>query len=317
MYLENHQIRVRKLKVANSRLTEGSYHHFRVIKTIELTERESYFVLRDPLGFKVLMPAWYYTRYGIKKEDDIRCRVDKINCNGRMFLEPVHPHYKEGEIYDFDVVDHGQQENVTGTTENYIVVRDVLDNEWKVRVQSNRLKANSRVRCLLQRIKKGRLWLNVLDDEPDGYALEQGVSYFFTIIDEKINHEDKIRYFIVEDTSGKRHVINKKYYPHYRLRLGQQVRCRVDGITPDGFYFLEPENPWYKQGKHYNFRILELNELHYSDGTIEHVLVVEDPYGEDIKTFIDSTQAEWLKKRKTVNCLVRRIYKSRLELELI
>ncbi len=312
-------MRIRNLTVSNSRLAEGSYHIFTILKTVSLGEDESYFVMQDPLGYKVLMPAGFYRRYGFEPGQEIKCRVDRINCDGRMFLEPMHPYYSEGEVYSFDRIGEGRQKSITGDDENFLLVRDVLGYEWKVRVDSlNDLHKNQQnVQCRLDRIKKGRLYLSLENEPSRTGTLQTGSSCIFLIADEKINPSDGLKYFILEAPDRSRHVLKKKYYVHYGFKKGQHIRCRIDKFTGEGYFILEPENPWYKEDETYAFNPLEIHKLNFSDGTIQDVLVLEDPHGELIKQFIEPEQVELLKNRETVYCRVLRIKKSRIEVEII
>ncbi len=310
-------MRIRNLTVSNSRLTEGSYHIFQILKIISLGTDDTYFVMQDPLGYKVLMPAGYYTKYGFEAGRKIECRVDRINCNGRMFIEPMHPIYKEGEVYEFAIVGSGTRKNITGDDEHYIMVRDALQLEWMVRIFSDKQvhPAAQTIKCRLDRIKKGKLFLSPESDNPNVEGLETGKTYPFLIKEEKINPVDGLRYFILEDEVGRKHLLKKKYYIHYGLKPGQQVKCRVDKFTSEGFFFLEPQNPWYKTGEVYDFKTLEIHKLNFSDGTVEDVLVLDDPHGDDIKLFINNVES--VKDKKQVTCRVTNIRKSRLELAII
>lgn len=312
-------MRIRNLTVSNSRLVEGSYHFFHILKTVTIGDNESWFVMQDPMGYKVLMPARFYEKYNFQPGQKVKCRVDRINCSGRMFLEPMHPHYTEGEIYSFQPTGEGRQKSITGDEEFFIRVKDVLGYEWKVRVNSLEKIPEDRqeVKCRLDRIKKGKLHLSLENDVSQTGTLETGKSYEFLISDEKINPDDGLKYFILTAPDQSRHVLKKKYYLHYGLKKGQQVRCRVDKFTGEGYFFLEPENPWYKEGAIYTFKPLEIHKLNFSDGTIEDVLVLDDPHGEPIKQFIEHGQVDKLKGRESVSCRVLRIRKSRIELEVI
>jgi hypothetical protein len=307
-------MRIRNLTVSNSRLTEGEYYPFSIIKKMEMG-KESYFVMQDPMGYKILMPASFYTLYGFEPGQTITCRVDKINCNGRMFLEPMHPFYKEGEVYEFKVTDKGFRINILDEPEYCITVNDVFDQEWTVKVNSEQAieHATGKIRCRLERIKKGRLFLCHESDKSLHAGLVSGRSYPFTVIDERLNPQDNLAYFVLKDQQGNQHLLKKKYYTHYGLKKGLEIVCRVDKFTSDGYFFLEPENPWYKEGEVYEFKILELQKLNFSDGSLQNVLVLEDPYSEEIKVFIEPCQVEQLKESETVLCRINKIRKSRIE----
>ena len=73
-------------------LKENGFYVFRVIKRITLPDESRFFVLESPFNTRHLLPAEFYEKYDIMPGKNIRCRVDKINCVGRIFLEPGHPY---------------------------------------------------------------------------------------------------------------------------------------------------------------------------------------------------------------------------------
>ena len=153
---------VKTVQIPNARLTEGEYYSFTILKSISLGPDEEYYVMREPHGFKLLMPKKYYVRYGFYSGQQIRCRVDKVNCIGRVFLEPKHPFYVEGEKYNFDVIGVEKYVDNQGMVQ-HIVVRDVLGYEWCVSATKKSVVNTQagRLCCLVQRIKKGRLLLKI------------------------------------------------------------------------------------------------------------------------------------------------------------
>jgi hypothetical protein len=107
------------------------------------------------------MPAVYYEAYGFKPGDEIVCKIDRINCTGRIFLEPKHPVYNEGIIYTFDVL--GFYEN---NTEQILNVKDWTGNVIEVKVGGTLklVKSVNRVQCLVKSIKKGKPVLEIQQD---------------------------------------------------------------------------------------------------------------------------------------------------------
>jgi hypothetical protein len=309
-------MRIKNLQVPNSRLTEGSWHDFKILKEVFFnSNEESFFIMQDPLGYKVMMPADFYQQYGFKPGQMIRCRVDKINCNGRMFLEPQHPFYKEGNSYNFTLKGAGNWQNLTGETESFFYVEDVLGYKWKVRSFSSNDDYENKgiIKCHLERIKKGKLFLRKNDDNHPYKDLKKAEYYPFTIIGETINTEDNSRYLILEDEKKRKHVLKKKYFSHYRLKPKQIINCKINGFNEDGFLLLEPENPWYKEGEQYTFNTIEINKLHFSDGTVQNVLLLDDPHGEPIKVFINPNLLPVLENQSVVKTKLLNVRKSRLE----
>jgi hypothetical protein len=309
----------RPVKIQNSLLTEGQTYPFSLLSKMELGRGEEYYVLRDPLGYKMLMPAGFYEHYGFMEGQEILCRVDKINCNGRMFLEPINPWYEEGKVYDFEVVSSGHRKNIAGLNEWYFMVTDKSGSHWRVKRPASIAGSNfpETLPCLVERIKKGHLYLQIHGHAPIHPLLKNGETYSFVIIYEAVNPDDGLAYFILEDNSGQRHLLRKKYFVNYRLKKGQEVLCRVDGAMGDGYLFLEPEHPAYSVGNEYVFDVARLEEYIFSNGTWQKVIVLKDCFAEEIKVQVDEQQAARWANFKKLCCKVIRIRKSRLEVEIL
>ncbi len=313
-------MRIKNLRVPNSRLTEGSWHNFKILKSVSLdNDDESWFIMLDPLGYKVMMPAAFYERYGFESGQVVRCRVDRINCNGRMFLEPQHPNYIEGKSYEFTLKGNGSRQNITGDKENYMVVEDLLGYQWKVRtLASNDYNTqNEKIWCRIERIKKGRLFLRIDNGVQPYDDLKKGKYYPFTIINETINPDDNSRYLILQDEKNRKHLLKKKHFGHYGLKPCQEINCKLTGLNEDGFLMLEPENPWYKEGNTYFFDIIEIHKLHFTDGYVQEVLLLDDPHGEPIKVFVDRDQLPYLTEQKKIKVKLISVRKSRLEVQIL
>ncbi|MDF1550341.1 MAG: hypothetical protein P1P88_21125 [Bacteroidales bacterium] len=106
------------------KLEVGKVFDFRVIKSLQLPDNESYYVLLDPFGERHLLPAKYYNDYGLTVGEIISCHVDKVNCQGRIFLEPLHPQYAIGKIYEFTLLSIETIQNKKG---NFISTYIMID----------------------------------------------------------------------------------------------------------------------------------------------------------------------------------------------
>ncbi len=312
-------MRIQKINIPNARLTEGHWYRFRILKIVSLGQDDDWFVMQDPNGYKILVPKKFYEDYGFSSGQTISCRVDKINCNGRMFLEPAHPHYKEGETYDFELESKGRRKNIINQDEYFFLVRDLFHNTWKVRTYDEALWDNppAGIRCKVKRIKKGKLFLMISGEEVKHPELKPGRFYVFTIVDDMHNPDDGQRYYILKDASGSKHLLRKKYYHHYGFRKGQQVTCRVEKFASEGYYLLEPEHPCYKPGNIYSFAVDRVEELLFTDGFAQKVLVLTDCFGEEVKVFADEQTASYYLDKDQARVRVQRIRKSRLEVELM
>jgi hypothetical protein len=143
-------------------LSEGEWFPFKIHNLVQLQDDAWYFVLQDINGMKHFMAAEYYKSYGFVVGDQILCKIDKVNCTGRVFLEPKHPVYNEGEIYYFDTISYSDSGNkcILMVRENFGNIIEVVVNGTK-KVDIN---AEKRVRCSVKSITKGRLMLEIQAD---------------------------------------------------------------------------------------------------------------------------------------------------------
>ncbi|MDR4988843.1 MAG: hypothetical protein RG741_08420 [Bacteroidales bacterium] len=309
---------IQNINIDNARLVEGKVYPFRVVKTVSMGPEDDWYVLQDPLGYKILLSKSLYTHYGIEPGMEINCRVDKINCNGKIFLEPEHPIYKEKEVYTFTVVCTGHRKDILDCDEHYFMVRDAHHLEWKVKTFSKKLWDNppEEISCYVSKIKKGRLYLKVAGEIPDRHGLQTGQSYLFTIAGEKTDKEKNTAYFILEDGNGYNHILKKKHYLHYGFKKGDQIMCTVDAIATEGFLMLEPLHPCYEAGKRYEFPVDRLERMIFNDGFTQKVLVLKDCFGKDVRVFTDDRLASLLGQNRLVIASVKRIRKGMPELEI-
>ena len=72
-----------------------------ILNKVKLPGDDEYFIIMDPFNQKHLLKTENYERYELNPGKTVLCRVDKINCKGKIFFEPKHPYYQEGETYIF------------------------------------------------------------------------------------------------------------------------------------------------------------------------------------------------------------------------
>lgn len=133
-------------------LTEGDWFPFRVHKLVRMQDDAWYYILEDINKMKHFIPAVHYSNYGIRSGDEIPCKIDKINCTGRIHLEPKHPYYNEGEIYVFNLIVISKKNN-----KSIIQVEDIFNNLIEISNLANiNLAQNvqNSVKCRIVRIVK-------------------------------------------------------------------------------------------------------------------------------------------------------------------
>lgn len=306
----------RQVKIQNSLLREGETYVFLLTGEIETGNGKASYVFQDPFGYKMLVPMGFYQGYGFRVGQEVVCKVDKISCSGKMYLEPRHPHYQEGKQFEFGVMGLVCKRNLADLEEWHYRVRDCLGKEWLVRTEKGAGFPDF-VKCLVSRIRKGNLHLKLSDLSLETTGLKQGMTYSFKIIDQKKIPEDGMSCFILEDEEGSRHILRKKHYHRYGLKVGQTIRCRVDGTLDEGSPFLEPEHPKYEIGKEYPFSADRLEEYVFYNGTSQKMVVLKDVFGEEIRVHLNETEAaQWGGYEKLV-CRVKGIRKSRVEVEIL
>lgn len=107
----------------------GTKYKFEIIDEIDFFSEDKYYVLSDPFNRKHLLKSDLYKKYNFNKGEFINCNVDKINCQGRVYIEPEHPIYKVGKFYNFSFVRKDKIRNKRGDMKNVLVFKDDLGNE--------------------------------------------------------------------------------------------------------------------------------------------------------------------------------------------
>lgn len=145
-------------------IEEGADFFFTVEKIINLAGTE-YFILLAEFDKKYLMPTKFYQEYNIKIRDKIKCKIDRINCNGKVFLEPKCPIYSVGDRDVFTLQEKEERETHK-TGDKYMVIKAVntktknaiivdIENETSYSQKENYL-------CEIIKIKKGEMYLKMI-----------------------------------------------------------------------------------------------------------------------------------------------------------
>ncbi|MBW6492464.1 MAG: hypothetical protein K0B15_14870 [Lentimicrobium sp.] len=298
---------IRSISYNNARFSEGSVVEFTVLKKVELSENEAYYVLLDPKGYKILLPAEAYSHYGFKQATRIKCRVDKVNCSGQVFIEPLHPYYEEGKIYMFEIKGH-KAITEEGKVIHYILeLSDALGMSCNVKIEPTSpeeyLKAG-KIRCLVSRIKKARLYLR--PESELNSSLLPGTYYPFLI------KELKDEFYTMIDSEGNFYRLEAQWYKNYNLRKGKKINCRFVHYAEDGTLNFEPENPIYKEGQTYEFAVRYFQKIEYADATFDLTAIADDIFGEEAHIKIPAELTPLLSKKNTLTARVDRIRKSRV-----
>lgn len=142
--------------------------------------------------------------------------------------------------------------------------------------------------------------------------IAEGRKYGFLL--EKITEvPEKGQQYVLKGPDGRRYLVPVASYAAYGLRPGGKVVCRVDKINCKGEVFLEPENPFYNEGKRYNFIVERYREIEGSRIREGRVMVIRTLTGEEIPVPVPA-RSDTPEPGDSVNLLVLKISKGRLHL---
>ena len=301
------------------KFTEGEVLQFKITGDTEIPGTdESFYILENPFGGKHLLKAFGYKHYNLQINQKINCKIDKINCSGKIYLEPENPIYKESKIYDFEFVKIIDHVNSVGEKEKAVIVKDQLGIDIICSLPNNNTlcRNHKSVKCKVLRIKKGQLFLSHPESELFHKSLKIGKKYWFTVVDIK-ELENRIDYYILKDEFNNSYSLKKDMYEHYSFGIGQKIECTVTKYNTDGHLKIEPVHPHYEIGKSYSFKYLRTIKDTDPLGKEENVIIVQDIYG--VETKVRSQNISNLKNPypEYLNCKVDGIRKGKAILSLI
>lgn len=300
------------------KFTEGEILRFNITGYTSIPETdESFYILKNPFGGKHLLKAFGYEHYNFKINQKINCKIDKINCSGKIYLEPENPIYKQGEVYDFEFIKIIDNVNSIGEKEKAAVVKDKFGKDIICSLPEDyKFPENiKKLQCKILRIKKGQLYLAIPKSKSVINNLEIGNKYWFTVVDIK-KLENNIDYHILKDEFNNSYSLKIDMYKHYGFVIGQKIECTVTKYNSDGHLKIEPVHPHYIIGNTYSFKYLRTETDFNPLGIEENVIIVEDIYG--VETKVRSQNTSFLQEPypKHINCKVDGIRKGKAILSI-
>jgi hypothetical protein len=144
------------------KLTEGETYAFNFLKVVPLSDEMNYMLMEDPFGIRHLVPYEFYSQYGLKPGNTVICRVDKINCTGRVFLEPEHPYYIRGKTAQFKISRF--QSGSEPDARFGVFVFDIFGNEISIEAEDGSLieQNSGHLSCLVNGFRKGKPVLSLI-----------------------------------------------------------------------------------------------------------------------------------------------------------
>ncbi len=143
---------------------EGKDYTF-IIRSIISLPDDDYYMIEYTDGRKFLMRKKFYSDvYALAPGKEITCRLDKINCNGKLFFEPHHPFYSPG-LKDIFIITGESTRKFKKTEGTYIVLTatgpkgdTAIIKETDVE-NLNDFKTGDRVAATIKKISRGELHL--------------------------------------------------------------------------------------------------------------------------------------------------------------
>lgn len=288
-------------------LTEGKFFPFKITGDAVLPDETECFILTDPNEVHHLLEKSSYVNYHFKQGQVIQCRIDKINCAGKVFIEPEHPFYQPGNSYKFPLIRVKEEK---GNRESMAVFSDVFQNEIEIPVEElagHPIPGNS-YELKVVKIKKGQVLLSTGKNEQDFDAFVPGKFYSFKIV-HLTNYPGRFNFYLLVSEQGKTYKVRSKYYEDYKFEIGQTVNCRMIDYESDRF--LEPENPFYQPGKTYEFEILHHSFISEYPGAEKEVYILNNKSGKEIYFPVEDVSANKIADGK-IKCKITDIRKGKL-----
>jgi hypothetical protein len=292
------------------KIKEGNNYPFQIKGIAELPDGTDYFVLIDPNQVKHLLEKKHYLQYHFEIGQFIECRIDKINCNGKIYIEPLHPFYQLGKEYEFPLI-RMEKKNNQGDSK-VAIFEDVFCNEIKLTANHfpHALKVGQSVKLKVVRIKKGLVYLSEPGFDEEYKGMTEGMEYSF-IIKVFIDAPGKRNYYVIASPDGSMYKLRYKFYEKYGLAVGQTIYCRLIKVGKE--IFLEPSHPYYQINTCYDFEIIGEDIVpDYPTGE-RKVCILRNDYGKKILVPVEERKPDPLKDGK-MNCRVKDIRKGRIYL---
>ena len=284
------------------KLVEGNRYMFMVEK--EITFNSSvFFVLTGPDKQKYLLDSLEYADYNLLPGKLVDCRVDKINCQGEVFLEPEHPLYSEGKSYRFKIAGLEERIEKSGSKVDVVLLTDI--NGTRVAVPRANLKSSpvnpgDSVDLVVDRIIKGEL--KVSGESVTRHSPKEEDSrvreYFILSLSKGIDDKD---YYLVKNSEDERFTLAVEYYAHYGLNIGSSFRGRLVKYKDEDRLTVEPLNPFFEPGDIYSFVVNDLIRISEE----KSYLIIQDEHGFTHRT----NYITGIEKGQSINCRVEKMRK--------
>jgi hypothetical protein len=300
-------------RIMGRKFKEGEYYSFIVGKKISIEEGEDFISVTDPWGKKHLLPFSRFRKYKFEEGRNIFLKVEKINCQGKVFFEPPHPCHSEGEISKFKINRVRKHQNSFGEDEWIAAVEDCLGFETEVPISNDMmLNPDELIECRIERIEKGQVFLIPTMFDYAG-NLDINSTYIFEI--ERVRTFSEREFFILNNQLCHNLRLRLKFCKGLSFKPGQQIECSIN-LFSNGILFPDPKHPYYQYGEIYEFEIIDDSQIIGDEEESHPALEVRDKFGNKHLVQIPEFTKNLLHKH-TIECRVNGFSRGKLSLQFI
>ncbi len=294
----------------------GTVYSFNIIDIIDISDEEFY-ILKDPNEVKHLLPCELYKHYKFEIGQNILCKVDKINCVGKMYLEPENPKYSVNKSYDFNFIEEKSIVNDFGTTERHFIVCDDFDIKHQLWVSASEIKPKNgqKIKLAVAQIRKGKIMLFC---QSIFYPLRKQKpknKYSFRITGiASLLHEKE--FFCLLDENKQLHFLRIKPFISNNYKIGDKIDATVVSTPQLGNYYLEPVYEGYEIENTYDFKFLKEEEYFHPSGEKENTWIVLDKNNKECHLFL-TDKIDYKLQNHNIRATVEYIFKGKLFLRFV
>jgi predicted RNA-binding protein with RPS1 domain len=192
------------------------------------TNEDSYLISVN--GEEYFLPINIYSQYELLRKDKIEGVLIYDKRKERKLFEPVHPYYTIENEYDFHIIDFRTYNN-----KNFIIVKDIYDNEISVNVlkwQNQETLSKKTIKCKVVGLRYGKPILRNIDYNHHIYEVGEEYDFEFVGFEKRVKRngssfdviklkgEDNCFHEVIPLPSQYGHKFNPK-----------KLRCKVIAIT--------------------------------------------------------------------------------------
>jgi hypothetical protein len=291
---------------------QGIWYEFSILGIIDIPEEGVHYILLHETGRKMLLKQKYYVKYNFSIGQIIQCRVDKVNCTGKVFLEPKHPYYSDNQAYLFEIVKLIDDRDSLFNAK----IKDAFENIIDIYLESiETKKLNSYVLLNVDKIKKGVPILGALRSGKIE-EINRGKEETITMQIVTIENFNSDQYFILLNKSNLWAKLKVKHYIKWGFDINDEILCRIIGRKHTTQLDIEPINPWYQIGKVYPFKKVGVENYIDLEGNPAKVMVVTDVISNKCGVKITDLIEKKLQVVDDILCRVNGFRKGRPQLEI-